>query len=95
MKPTLQLRFTRTYKPYRIELIDFKHERYVGTNTPKNFSSLVRLVDLFDERGELLRRSWSARGLGRVLRLAHVVPRSALVSLVSLTSLTSSAGARR
>lgn len=41
----IQLRFTRTYKPYRIELVDFKHDRYVGTNTPKNFSSLVRLVD--------------------------------------------------
>lgn len=39
------LRFARTYKPYRIELIEFRHDKYVGTEKPKNFSSLVRLVD--------------------------------------------------
>ena len=39
------LRFKRTYKPYSIELLDFTHERYVGTETPKDFSSVVRLVD--------------------------------------------------
>ena len=31
--------------PYEMTLIDFKHDRYLGTNTPKNFSSLVRVVD--------------------------------------------------
>ena len=41
----LQLRFARTYKPYRIELLEFRHDKYVGTETPKNFSSLVRLID--------------------------------------------------
>jgi hypothetical protein len=41
----VHLRFKRTYKPYRVHLIDFTHERYVGTDRPKNFSSLVRLVD--------------------------------------------------
>lgn len=41
----LALRFARTYKPYRIELLEFRHDRYVGTDKPKNFSSLVRLVD--------------------------------------------------
>ena len=39
------LRFARTYKPYRIELIDFRHDKYVGTEKPRNFSSLVRLTD--------------------------------------------------
>ncbi len=43
------LRFERTYKPYAIELLDFRHDRYVGTDTPKDFSSFIRLVD--DERG--------------------------------------------
>ncbi len=41
----LRLRFRREYKPYSIELIDFRHDRYVGTNKPKNFSSQIRLVD--------------------------------------------------
>jgi hypothetical protein len=39
------LRFVRDYKPYEVTLIDFSHDRYLGTNTPKNYSSQVRLVD--------------------------------------------------
>ena len=41
----LDLRFRRTYKPYTIELLDFRHERYIGTSTPKDFSSFIRLTD--------------------------------------------------
>lgn len=41
----VSLRFRRTYKPYTLSLIDFRHDRFVGTNTPRNFSSLVRLQD--------------------------------------------------
>jgi hypothetical protein len=41
----VSLRFKRTYKPYTIHLIKFSHDLYVGTETPKNFSSLVRLDD--------------------------------------------------
>ena len=37
----IALRFTRFYHPFRVELIDFKHERYPGTDTPFNFSSEV------------------------------------------------------
>ncbi len=43
------LRFARTYKPYEIHLIDFRHDVFVGTTIPKNFSSRVRIVD--PERG--------------------------------------------
>lgn len=39
------LRFKRDYKPYTMHLIDFKHDKFVGTEKPRNFSSLVRLVD--------------------------------------------------
>ncbi len=42
---TIGLRFKRTYKPYTVHLIDFKHDKFVGTDKPRNFSSLVRLVD--------------------------------------------------
>ncbi|MBI1368771.1 MAG: hypothetical protein GC162_08985 [Planctomycetes bacterium] len=41
----LYLRFARTYKPYSVYLVDFNHETYIGTNTPKDFSSVVRLMD--------------------------------------------------
>jgi len=41
----LALRFKRLDKPYSVELIKFSHDVYVGTNTPKNFSSQVRLTD--------------------------------------------------
>jgi ABC-type transport system involved in cytochrome c biogenesis permease subunit len=39
------LRFKRTYRPYTIYLEEFHHDRYMGTDKPKNYSSLVRLVD--------------------------------------------------
>ncbi|MHC4908370.1 MAG: cytochrome c biogenesis protein ResB [Planctomycetota bacterium] len=41
----IELRFERSYKPYSIELLEFRHDTYVGTDTPKNFSSRVRLFD--------------------------------------------------
>jgi ABC-type transport system involved in cytochrome c biogenesis permease subunit len=42
---TLALRFKRTYYPYTLTLKDFRFDRYVGTNTPKNYSSLIQLKD--------------------------------------------------
>lgn len=41
----IALRFRRTYRPYRIHLVDFRHDTFVGTDRPRNFSSRVRLVD--------------------------------------------------
>ncbi|MFQ5598959.1 MAG: cytochrome c biogenesis protein ResB, partial [Candidatus Krumholzibacteriia bacterium] len=41
----IALRYKRIYKPYAIQLLDFRHDRYLGTNTPKNFSSQIRLID--------------------------------------------------
>ena len=41
----LTLRYKRSYKPYRIHLLDFSHDRYLGTDTPRNYSSRVRLID--------------------------------------------------
>ena len=41
----LALRFKRSYYPYSLTLKDFRFDRYVGTNTPKNYSSLVQLKD--------------------------------------------------
>jgi hypothetical protein len=41
----LFLRSKRTYKPYSIHLTEFRHDRYLGTDTPKNYSSQVQLTD--------------------------------------------------
>jgi len=37
----IALRFTRNYYPFEIELIDFKHDKYPGTEIPFNYSSEV------------------------------------------------------
>ena len=39
----IALRSKRKYLPYQIELIDFSHDLYPGTEIPKNYSSLVRI----------------------------------------------------
>lgn len=41
----VNLRFRRAYKPYTIHLIEFRHDKYIGTDIAKNYSSLVRVVD--------------------------------------------------
>ena len=41
----LALRFKRYYTPYDIELIDFKHDKFQGTEKARNFSSLVTVRD--------------------------------------------------
>lgn len=42
---TLDLRFKRRYLPAAIELLDFTHDRYPGTEIPLNFASTVRIHD--------------------------------------------------
>jgi cytochrome c biogenesis protein ResB len=44
------LRQRRFDKPFSLTLLDFTHDKYAGTDIPKNFSSRVRLLD--PERGE-------------------------------------------
>jgi hypothetical protein len=39
----LALRFSRYYKPFSLRLLEFRHERYRGTDIPKNFQSRVRI----------------------------------------------------
>jgi ABC-type transport system involved in cytochrome c biogenesis permease subunit len=41
----VSLRDKRTYYPFTMTLKDFRFDRYTGTNTAKNYSSLVQLVD--------------------------------------------------
>lgn len=41
----VHLRLKRSYKPFTLHLLEFRHDRYVGTGTAKNYESRVRLVD--------------------------------------------------
>jgi hypothetical protein len=41
----LVMRSARYYKPYSVTLQKFTHERYVGTEIPKNFASRITLID--------------------------------------------------
>ncbi len=52
----IAFRFERSYKPYSLTLIDFSHDRYAGTEIPKNFSSRIRLntPDGVDDREVLI-----------------------------------------
>lgn len=52
----LQMRLERNYKNFALTLIDFSHDRYAGTEIPKNFSSRLRLVtdDGKDDREVLI-----------------------------------------
>jgi hypothetical protein len=40
----IALRLQRNYKPYSLTLLNFSHDRYAGTDIPKNFSSRIRLT---------------------------------------------------
>ena len=40
----LMLRPTRFYHPFAITLLKFSHDRYAGTDIPRNFSSRIRLL---------------------------------------------------
>jgi hypothetical protein len=40
----MALRLQRAYQPYSLTLLKFSHDRYAGTDIPKNFSSRLRLA---------------------------------------------------
>ncbi len=52
----IALRFSRHYEPYSLTLLKFNHDRYAGTEIPKNFSSRLRLTtpDGRDDREVLI-----------------------------------------
>jgi hypothetical protein len=41
----IAMRTARYYKPYSVTLQKFTHEKYAGTEIPKNFASKVTLID--------------------------------------------------
>jgi hypothetical protein len=55
-KYEMGLRLRRFYKPFQIHLAEFRHDKYPGTEIPKNFSSRVRLqrADSGEDRNVLI-----------------------------------------
>lgn len=41
----MAIRQRRLYHPFSIKLMDFSHDRYLGTNVPKNFSSKIKILN--------------------------------------------------
>jgi ABC-type transport system involved in cytochrome c biogenesis permease subunit len=41
----IDLRFKRSYVPYSLHLVDVRDDKYIGTQTARNYSSDVRLLD--------------------------------------------------
>ena len=52
----MSIRQARFYHPFSFKLLDFSHDRYLGTNLPKNFSSKIRLLnpDTGEDREDLI-----------------------------------------
>jgi hypothetical protein len=83
----LALRLRRFYKPFSIQLLEFRHDVYPGTEIPKNFSSrvLVQRPDTGEKREVLIymnnplryggetfyQASWDPDDHGTVLQVVH------------------------
>lgn len=63
----LEMRQRREYLPYTLTLQKFSHDVYAGTDIPKNFSSLVRLINPSDgeDRTVLIYMNQPLRYMGR------------------------------
>lgn len=62
----MELRPTRYYKPFSLQLLEFRFDRYPGTDTAKNFSSRVRLQrpDAGEDREVLIKMNSPLRYAG-------------------------------
>jgi hypothetical protein len=83
----LVMRLRRFYKPFSVQLLEFRHDLYAGTGVAKNFSSRVRLEDAAkQENREVLiymnnplryggetfyQASWDKDDHGTVLQVVH------------------------
>jgi len=63
----MDLRPERYYKPYFLHLVDFRFDRYPGTEIPKNFSSRIRIVrpDAGEDREVTIRMNEPLRYEGK------------------------------
>jgi uncharacterized membrane protein len=75
-KYEIGLRPERFYKPFSLHLVEFKHDKYPGTDIPKNFSSRVRLkrADTGEDREVLIYMNNPLRYAGETFYQASFDP---------------------
>src|SRR5204863_4140875 len=83
----IALRPVRYYSPYSIQLMKFSHDLYKGTDTPKNFSSRIRLrrPDRNEDREVLIKMNNPLRYAGQTYFQAgfdDVDPRVTILQVV-------------
>ncbi|MBI5690341.1 MAG: cytochrome c biogenesis protein ResB [Verrucomicrobia bacterium] len=83
---TIGLRFTRHYKPFTLTLLKFSHDRYAGTEIPKNFSSRIRLntPDGRDDREVLIYMNNPMRYSGLTFYQASFEPGNDKVTILQV-----------
>jgi len=83
---TIALRFTRHYKPYTLTLQKFSHDRYAGTEIPKNFSSQIHLTtpDGRDDREVLIYMNNPLRYAGLTFYQASFEPGNDKVTVLQV-----------
>lgn len=77
------LRFKRFYNPYYIQLQKFTHERYKGTDVPKNFASRIRVKNpqRAEDREVLIYMNNPLRYQGKTFFQGSFDPKDARVSI--------------
>ena len=83
-KYTIALRFTRDYKPFNLTLLKFSHDRYAGTEIPKNFSSNIRLQDGTEDREVLIYMNNPLRYAGYTFYQASYDPENPNVTILQV-----------
>ena len=83
---TIALRATRAYKPFTLTLLKFSHDRYAGTDIPKNFSSRIRLTtpDGRDDREVLIYMNNPLRYAGLTFYQASYDPNDPTVTILQV-----------
>ena len=80
------MRFERAYKNFTLTLLKFSHDRYSGTEIPKNFSSRIRLntEDGRDDREVLIYMNNPLRYAGFTFYQASFEPGNDKVTILQV-----------
>ena len=83
---SIALRSTRAYKPYMLTLLKFSHDRYAGTEIPKNYSSNIRITtpDGSDSREVLIYMNNPLRYAGLTFYQASFEPGNDKVTILQV-----------
>jgi hypothetical protein len=82
----IALRLARYYQPFSLQLIGFSHDKYTGTEIPRNFSSRVRIrrPDTGEDREVLVYMNNPLRYAGETFYQAGYDERDARVTILQV-----------